>query len=102
MRERQAVILEKAIWRLTAQPASICGFADRGQLRPGGPYADIVAFDPDTVGAGETTRVWDVPGGAVRLLVMGNGIQHVWVNGEAIRSGGIDVPDSWPGLLLRR
>jgi len=61
-----------------------------------------VAFDPDTVGCQEIERVWDFPAGADRLVTRSTGIHHVWVNGVPIWSEGEPVPDSRPGLLLRR
>jgi len=63
--------------------------------------ADLVAFDPDTVGVEPMERVFDLPGGADRLIVRSRGVEHVWVNGTAIRSDGKDVDDTRPGVLMR-
>ena len=61
----------------------------------------IVAFDPDTVGVEPMERVFDLPAGADRLIVHSRGIEHVWVNGTAIRTDGKDVDDAHPGVLMR-
>jgi N-acyl-D-aspartate/D-glutamate deacylase len=100
VRERQALSLEQAIWRLTGQPAAVYGFADRGVIRPGA-VADLVALDPDAVAAGPLERVVDLPGGASRLTSRSDGIAHVWVGGTEIVRDGACVGDL-PGRLLRR
>jgi hypothetical protein len=43
--------------------------------------------------------VWDLPAGADRLIARSIGIEHVWVNGTAIRRDGEDL-DARPGTLL--
>jgi N-acyl-D-aspartate/D-glutamate deacylase len=100
VRERQAISLEDAVWRLTAQPAAVFRLADRGQVAPGF-YADLVAFDPATVGTTAVERVHDQPGGADRLVVRPTGIAHTWVNGTATRRAGEEIPGAAPGRLLR-
>ena len=99
-REKGVLSLEQAVWRLTGQPAHIFGITDRGLVKQG-MAADLVAFDPDTVGVTELERVWDLPAGADRLLARSTGVEHVWVNGGAIRTGGDDVDNARPGRLLR-
>lgn len=99
-REREVLDLETAIWRLTGQPAAAFGLSDRGRVAPGF-RADLVAFDPATIGPGPTQRVWDQPGGTDRLVSRGRGIEHVWVNGVATREHGADREGVRPGRLLR-
>ncbi|HEV3353038.1 MAG TPA: amidohydrolase family protein [Acidimicrobiales bacterium] len=100
-REKGILTLEQAVWRLTGQPTQIFGITDRGRIEEG-LAADLVAFDPDTVGVdGELERVWDLPAGADRLIARSKGVEHVWVNGTAIRDGGQDVTNARPGKLLR-
>jgi len=69
--------------RLTHQSAQIFGMAGRGLVREG--YAaDLLLFDPATVGRGRSHRVFDLPGGAPRLHTDAVGVQRVWVNGEHV------------------
>ena len=100
VRQRQALSLEAAVWRLTGHPAEVYGLTGRGRIAPG--YAaDLVAFDEAGVGASPIERVVDLPAGADRLISRSTGIAHVWVNGQAIRTDGQDVAGSRPGRLLR-
>jgi N-acyl-D-aspartate/D-glutamate deacylase len=99
VRELGVLDLEQAVWRLTGHPASVFRISDRGHIAPGY-WADIVAFDLDKVGASQLERVWDLPGGSDRLIAQSTGIEHVWVNGQAIRTAGRDVDGARPGLVL--
>ena len=100
-RDKGVLSLEQAVWRLTGQPAQIFGISDRGLVKEG-MAADLVAFDPDTVGVdGDLERVWDLPAGADRLIAKSKGVEHVWVNGTQTRESGEDIPDARPGKLLR-
>jgi N-acyl-D-aspartate/D-glutamate deacylase len=79
------------------------GITDRGVLAEGRP-ADVVVFDPATVGPGPLKRVYDLPAGADRLVSEANGIDAVVVNGTVIRLNGRDAVaanDKLPGRLLR-
>jgi N-acyl-D-aspartate/D-glutamate deacylase len=98
-RERGVLTLEQAVWRLSGQAAEVFRLGERGHIAEG--YAaDLVAFDPDEVGSDPLERVWDLPAGADRLIARSRGIEHVWVNGTAIRREGDDL-DARPGSLLR-
>ena len=104
VREREALTLERAVHMLTARPAEIFGIRDRGLLAEGRP-ADVVVFDPATVGAGPLQHVGDLPGGADRLVSEAFGIDAVIVNGAILRRNGADAltpEDPLPGRLLRR
>ena len=48
VREKQALSLENAIYRMSGLPAKTIGMGDRGLLKPG-MVADVVVFDPGTV-----------------------------------------------------
>jgi N-acyl-D-amino-acid deacylase len=100
VREREALSLEDAVWRLTGHPHRALRIAGRGLVREGF-HADLVAFDPATVGCTPVERVHDQPGGADRLVVRSTGVEHTWVNGVATRSAGEDVPGVASGRLLR-
>jgi N-acyl-D-amino-acid deacylase len=100
VREKQALPLELAVWHLTKRPAELFGLSGRGQIYPGF-AADLVAFNPDTVGTGPLHRVYDLPTGADRLIGQSRGIEDVWVNGSAIRRNGKDLETVRPGRVLR-
>ena len=80
MREKQAIALPEAIRMLTSRPAEVFGITDRGRLASG-LAADVVVFDPATVGASKLRRVHDLPAGADRLVADASGIEAVIVNG---------------------
>jgi N-acyl-D-aspartate/D-glutamate deacylase len=103
VREKQAIALPEAIRMLTSRPAEVFGISDRGRLAPG-LAADVVVFDPDTVGASKLRRVHDLPAGADRLVADASGIEAVIVNGTVVRRGGRDAVAAdgpLPGALLR-
>ncbi len=100
VRERQALSIEEAVWRLTGHPHQAFRVVDRGLVKEGF-HADLVAFDPDRVGTTPVERVHDQPGGAERLVVHSTGVEHTWVNGVATRLGGAEVAGVAPGALLR-
>jgi N-acyl-D-aspartate/D-glutamate deacylase len=100
VREERVITLEAAIHQLTARPAAYFGLIDRGRLREGY-HADVVIFDPDTIGRGPTYRRHDMPGSAdFRLYADARGIAHVLVNGVEIVRGG-DHTGKLPGTVLR-
>lgn len=103
VRERKTLTLEQAVHNLTQRPAEMFGIADRGLLAQGRP-ADVVVFDPGTVGPGPLRRVYDLPAGADRIVADAIGIDAVVVNGQLIRRHGKDAvgaSDKLPGRLLR-
>jgi N-acyl-D-aspartate/D-glutamate deacylase len=82
VRERGVLTLEEAVRRMTSDPADFFGIKDRGRITPG-MAADLVIFDPRTVGpAGRPERRHDLPGGAKRIVVRSRGIEMTLVNGE--------------------
>ena len=82
-RDLGAMPLAEAVRRLTSQPAAIFGMRGRGLIREG--YAaDLLLFDPLTVGRGPKHRVFDLPGGAPRLTTDALGVHGVWVNGQQL------------------
>ena len=100
-RDRGAMSLEQAVHKLTAQSADLFGFADRGRLRAGA-AADLLLFDPATVGRGPKQRVHDLPGGAARLTTEALGVHGVWVNGQRVAdANGLLADAPRAGRLLR-
>ena len=86
VRDLKAMSLQEAIRRLTSQPASTFGMTDRGLIKEG-MAADLLLFDPVTVGRGPKHRVFDLPGGAARLTTDALGVHGVWVNGQQVADG---------------
>ncbi|MCB2047362.1 MAG: amidohydrolase family protein [Novosphingobium sp.] len=98
-REHGAVTLEEAVHQVTLKPAMFMGLKHRGQIAAGW-HADLVLFDPESIGAGETYMREDLPGGGARLYADANGIAHVIVGGtEIIRNG--EWTGATPGTILK-
>ncbi|MBN9538675.1 MAG: amidohydrolase family protein [Alphaproteobacteria bacterium] len=103
VRDKKTFTIEEAVHNLTQRPAEMFGITDRGVLAEGRP-ADVVVFDPATVGPGPLKRVYDLPAGADRLVADANGIDAVIVNGRLVRQNNKDMVaanDKLPGRLLR-
>ncbi|HUQ26911.1 MAG TPA: amidohydrolase family protein [Burkholderiales bacterium] len=82
VRERQVLTLEEAVRRMTSDPADFFGIRDRGRLKPG-LAADVVIFSPEEVSSGaRPERLYDLPGGAKRMVMRSRGIEYTLVNGE--------------------
>ena len=99
VRELGALRLGEAVHALSAQPAEVLGLRERGRIASG-MAADLVAFDPDTVGDGPLRQVSDLPAGATRMTRDAIGVHHVWVNGTRIRRDQVDL-DARGGRVLR-
>jgi N-acyl-D-amino-acid deacylase len=103
VRDRQVMPMERAIHKLTGEPAAVYGLADRGTLEEG-KAADITVFDPDTVAPGVLRRVVDFPADGERLTADAPiGMTHTFVNGVPIRLDGSPVTDGQglAGTVLR-
>jgi N-acyl-D-aspartate/D-glutamate deacylase len=101
VRELGVLSLAEAARQLTSLPAGVFGLAGRGALEPGR-AADLLLFDPATVGRGPKRRVFDLPGGAPRLTTDAIGVHGVWVNGVRVAdAGGARALARLPGKLLR-
>ncbi len=99
VRKRGLLSWEQAVRQLTDIPARLYGLRDRGRLVPGA-FADLVAFDPTTIGHGAVRTRDDLPGGASRLYAEAEGVAHVLVNGtEIVRAG--EFTNAAPGKVLR-
>jgi N-acyl-D-amino-acid deacylase len=101
VRDRSLTTWEAAVARLTSRQADILGLVDRGRLVVGA-WADVVVFDPATVGPGPVRRVADFPTGSERLTADApTGVKHVLVNGTPIRVDGVQDLDVRPGQLAK-
>jgi N-acyl-D-amino-acid deacylase len=101
VRERNQVPMETAVRKLTAEPADLFGIRDRGRIEKGA-WADLLLFDPHTVGRGPSKRVYDLPAGASRLTTPSIGVRGVWVNGQLVADGnGLCANAPKAGRVLR-
>jgi N-acyl-D-aspartate/D-glutamate deacylase len=99
LRGRKLWPLERAVQALTDRPAQLFGLRDRGRIEVGF-HADLVLFDPETIGSGEIHERADLPGNSTRLFAESTGVRRVFVNGEAIVIDGTPT-EARPGQILR-
>jgi len=99
VREKEIMPLEEAIRKLTFVPASLFGLYDRGLVRPG-MAADLMVFDPETVGPLEPDEAPDLPGGATRRRQLAQGIEWTVVNGQVLLEEG-EHTGAYPGRVAR-
>jgi len=100
VREWGGFTLEEGVRQITAIPAALCGFTDRGQLLVG--YAaDVMIFDPDTVGPDQKWLAHDFPNGAARWTSRPQGVKATIVNGVPIvLDGELQADAGLPGHVL--
>ncbi len=105
VRGRGVMPLERAIHKLTGEPAQVYGLADRGTVAVG-KAADICVFDPETIAPGPLRRIFDFPAHGERLTADAPiGVTHTLVNGVPIRVDGASNDEGLaarPGEVLRR
>ena len=100
VRERKVLTLEEAVRRMTSDPADFFGIRDRGRIARG-LAADLVIFDPATVGsAGRPERQYDLPGGGKRMVMRSRGVEATLVNGEVTWENGV-LTGAAAGRVLR-
>jgi len=90
VREEKVIPLEEAIKRLTSFPASNLKVEKRGSLKPGF-FADIVAFDPETITDHATFT---------EPHQYATGMVHVFVNGGRVIKDGEHTGEK-PGRVVR-
>lgn len=90
VRDEKLISLEQAVYRLTTLPATNLGIADRGALKPGY-YADVVVFDPATIGDRSTFE---------KPHQYSVGMRDVFVNGVAVLQDG-EHRGTTPGRAVR-
>ena len=91
VREQRLLTLEDAVRKMTGAVADRLGLSKRGHLRAGY-YADVVLFDPQTIGDRATFA-------DSHLLSVG--VQDVWVNGERVLRNGAHT-GATPGQFVKR
>ena len=90
VRDEKLIPLEQAVYRLTTQPATNLGIKDRGALKPGY-YADVVVFDPATIGDRSTFE---------KPHQYSVGMRDVFVNGVGVLRNG-EHSGATPGRAVR-
>jgi N-acyl-D-aspartate/D-glutamate deacylase len=90
VRDEKVLTLPEAVRKMTSLPASILGLTDRGTLKPGH-AADVVVFDPATVGE---TNSFEKPKSYAK------GVPYVLVNGVVVIDNG-EHTGAKPGKPLR-
>jgi N-acyl-D-aspartate/D-glutamate deacylase len=102
VRERGAFPLAEGVRRLTSDPANKYRIPGRGRIELGA-CADLLLFDPATVGISGLERVADLPGGGTRMIRRPRGVHGVWVNGVRVFDGAAYAPlAGGPGQVLDR
>ncbi len=89
-RDGKVLTLQEAVRRLSALPAEVFGFRERGRLQPGF-YADVVVFDPATI---EDHATFPDP------HRYSTGVRDVFVNGTRVLKDGVHT-GAKPGHVLR-
>ncbi|MDX2269863.1 MAG: amidohydrolase family protein [Bryobacter sp.] len=90
VRERKVMPLEEAVRKMTSATALRLQIHDRGLLRPGF-AADLVLFDPETIGS---------PATYTEPHQLSTGIAHVFVNGVAVWENG-KATGELPGEIVK-
>ncbi len=99
LRGRQLTTVERAVHMMTEVPARLFGLRERGRIEEGW-WADLVVFDPETIGAEHASLVNDLPGGTARLTAAANGVARVLVNG-VVTVADNEATGATPGRILR-
>jgi N-acyl-D-amino-acid deacylase len=90
VRDEHVIPLEEAIRKLTSLPADTLKIKERGRLVPNC-FADVVVFDPRTIGDHATYE---------KPHQYSTGVRHVWVNGVQVLKDG-EHTGAKPGRVVR-
>jgi N-acyl-D-amino-acid deacylase len=85
------ISLAEGVRRLTSLPAENLGLTERGLLKPGW-FADVVVFDPATIGAPATYE---------KPMQFATGVAHVFINGTQVLKDG-EHTGAKPGRVVVR
>ena len=101
IREKEIMSLEQAHYKMSALPAWLTEFKNRGTLRVGS-WADIMVYNLEELGYMYDRAVYanDFPGGERRLIQKPKGLRYTLVNGTVTFEGN-ECTGALPGKLLR-
>jgi N-acyl-D-aspartate/D-glutamate deacylase len=99
IRGRRLLSVERAVQLMTDVPAQLFGLRERGRVQEGW-HADLVLFDPATIGSRPVRKVADLPEGCERLFAGAEGIRRVLVGGQPAVVDG-ESTGALVGTLLR-
>ena len=101
IRDRNIMSLEQAHYKMSAFPAWLTDFKDRGTLRIGN-WADVMVYNIDELGFVHDKPIFanDFPGGERRFIQKPTGLRYTIVNGTVTFEEN-DPTGSLPGKLLR-
>jgi N-acyl-D-aspartate/D-glutamate deacylase len=99
IRKRKLIALEEAVHLLTDVPARLYDLKDRGLIEQNR-FADLVVFDPNTVGPTDDVVRTDMPAAQERIYCGSTGIHAVFVNGSQVVDQG-EHTQAHSGKLLR-
>ena len=101
IRDREIMTLEQAHYKMSALPAWLTDFKNRGTLRVGN-WADIIVYNMSELGYVYDNLIFatDFPGGEKRLIQKPTGLHYTLVNGTVTFEGN-DCTGALPGKLLR-
>lgn len=96
--DRRVWTLEEGVRQITQVPAALLGLHDRGVIAPGR-WADLMIFDPDTIGPWRKEFTHDLPGNVGRFKAWGQGVKATVVNGQPIVVNGA-LTTNLPGQVV--
>ena len=101
VRDKEIMSLEQAHYKMSALPAWLTDFQDRGTLRVGS-WADVIVYDLENLGHLYDRPVFatDFPGGERRLIQKPTGLRYTIVNGTVTFEEN-NCTGVLPGKLLR-
>ena len=101
VRDRELVSLEEGVYKMSALPAWLADFKNRGTLRVGD-WADIIVYNLRELGYEYERPIYatDFPGGERRLIQKAKGLRYTIVNGT-VTFEETECTGALPGKLLR-
>ncbi len=101
VRDAGVMSLEEGHYKISALPAWLADFKDRGSLRVGS-WADVIVYNQEELGFVYDKPIFanDFPGGERRLIQKPKGLRYTIVNGTVTFEDGV-CTEALPGKLLR-